>query len=58
MKREPLLDALWAVNFFLAINAVTKKFRLLAPLKYLFVPPSLMATLPHTLALNHKEVLT
>lgn len=58
MKNAPLLDALWAVNFFLAVNAVTKKFRLLAPLKFLFVPPSLLATLPYTLALNHKEVLT
>lgn len=53
-----LLDALWAVNFFLAVNAVTKKFRLLAPLKFLFVPPRLLVTLPHTLALNHKDVLT
>lgn len=58
MKNAPLLDALWAVNFFLAVNAVTKKFRLLAPLKFLFIPPSLLATLPHTLALNHKEVVT
>lgn len=58
MKNAPLLDALWAVNFFLAVNAVTKKFRLLAPLKFLFVPPSLLATLPYTLSLNHKEVLT
>ncbi|KAG6354983.1 hypothetical protein INS49_004064 [Diaporthe citri] len=40
MKNTSLLDALWAVNFFLAVNAVTKKFRLLAPLKFLFVPPS------------------
>ncbi|KAK7742410.1 hypothetical protein SLS53_004556 [Cytospora paraplurivora] len=46
------------VNFFLAINAVTKKFRSLAPLKFLFVPPSILATLPQTLALNHKEVVT
>ncbi|KAF7535628.1 hypothetical protein G7054_g5244 [Neopestalotiopsis clavispora] len=46
------------MNFFLAVNAVTKKFRLLAPLKFLFVPPSLIATLPQTLALNHKEVVT
>lgn len=58
MRNAPLLDALWAVNFFLAVNAVTKKFRLLAPLKFLFIPPSLLATLPHTLALNHKEVVT
>lgn len=58
MKSAPLLDALWKVNFFLAVNAVTKKFRLLAPLKFLFVPPSLLATLPQTLALNHKEVIT
>lgn len=58
VKNAPLLDALWAVNFFLAVNAVTKKFRLLAPLKFLFIPPSLLATLPHTLALNHKEVVT
>lgn len=58
MKNAPLLDALWAVNFFLAVNAVTKKFRFLAPLKFLFIPPSLLATLPYTLALNHKEVVT
>ncbi|KAL1852463.1 hypothetical protein Daus18300_012144 [Diaporthe australafricana] len=57
MKNAPLLNALWAVNFFLAINAMTKKFRLLAPLKFLFVPPSLLATLPRTLALNHNEVV-
>lgn len=58
MTNAPLLDAIWKVNFFLAVNAATKKFRLLAPLKFLFVPPSLLATLPQTLALNHKEVLT
>ncbi|KAK2611601.1 hypothetical protein N8I77_004934 [Diaporthe amygdali] len=28
------------------------------PLKFLFIPPSLIATLPRTLALNHREVLT
>lgn len=57
VKNAPLLDSIWAVNFFLSVNAVTKKFRLLSPLKYLFVPPSLLATLPQTLALNHQEVL-
>lgn len=30
MKTAPLLDSIWAVNFFLGVNAVTKKFRLLA----------------------------
>ncbi|KAH7303550.1 isotrichodermin C-15 hydroxylase [Stachybotrys elegans] len=57
MKNAPLLNSIWAVNFFLAVDAVTRKFRLLAPLKYLFVPPSVLATLPKTLALNHKEVV-
>ncbi|KAL2284106.1 hypothetical protein FJTKL_09098 [Diaporthe vaccinii] len=57
MKNAPILDALWAVNFFLAVNAVTKKFRLLAPLRFLFAPPPLLATFPRTLGLNHKEVI-
>lgn len=57
VRNAPLLDSIWAVNFFLAVNAVTKKFRLLAPFKFLFIPPSLLATLPRTLGLNHKEVV-
>lgn len=58
MKDAPLLDAIWAVNFFLGVNAVTKKFRLLASLKVLFIRSSLIATLPKILALNHSEVVT
>jgi hypothetical protein len=35
VKSAPLFDFLWAVNYFLAVNSVTKKFRLLALLKFL-----------------------
>ncbi|POS73967.1 isotrichodermin C-15 hydroxylase [Diaporthe helianthi] len=40
------LPEVWAVDFFLSVNAITKKFRLLAPLTFLFVLPSLLATHP------------
>lgn len=40
MKSSPLLNSVWAVNFFVTIHQILKKFPLLNPLQFLFVTPS------------------
>jgi hypothetical protein len=40
VENSTFLDALWGVNFFANVHQILKKFPLLAPLQFLFVPPS------------------
>lgn len=56
MKSSPLLDSLWGVNFFITINGLMKRFPLLSPLKFFFIPPSVLTSLPQVLKLNRKEL--
>ncbi|KAI4863264.1 isotrichodermin C-15 hydroxylase [Hypoxylon rubiginosum] len=55
MKSSPLLDSLHGVNFFMALNRTMKQFPLLGPFKYLFIPPSIITSLPKIVALNQQE---
>lgn len=55
-KSSLLLDAVIKVNLFLTIQAVSKKFPLLSPLMYLFIPPSVWLTMPRVLKINSQEV--
>jgi cytochrome P450 len=55
VENSPILDSLWGVNFFAALSRTMKQFPLLNPLKLLFLPPSLLATLPKAIALNKQE---
>ena len=55
MKSSLLLDAAIKVNLFLTIQAVSKKFPLLSPLIYLFLPPSVWLIMPRALKINSEE---
>jgi hypothetical protein len=50
------LEAAIKVDFFLTIQQVMKKFPLLSPIMYLFIPPSVWLTLPRVLKINSREV--
>ncbi|MCJ1306503.1 hypothetical protein MMC25_000146 [Agyrium rufum] len=56
MKSSLLLAAAIKANLFLTIHAVSKKFPLLRPLIYLFLPPSVWLTMPRALKMNSEEV--
>ncbi|KAK8070609.1 hypothetical protein PG997_010812 [Apiospora hydei] len=43
VKSSRFLDQLWQASVFITANQVFKKFPLLSPLKFLFVPPSFVA---------------
>ncbi|KAI1404957.1 isotrichodermin C-15 hydroxylase [Hypoxylon fuscum] len=55
MENSALLDSLHGVNFFMALNRTMKKFPLLSPFKYLFIPPSIITSLPKIVTLNQQE---
>jgi hypothetical protein len=40
VENSTFLDALWGVNFFANVHQILKKFSLLVPLQFLFVPRS------------------
>ena len=44
VKTTHFLDELWTVNRFVTANQIFKKFPLLSPIKWLFVPPSIIAS--------------
>ena len=46
------------VNFFATIMQIMKKFPLLTPLMFFFIPPSLLRTLPNVIKLNREVVET
>ncbi|ROW04707.1 hypothetical protein VMCG_04868 [Cytospora schulzeri] len=58
MKNSIFLDAAINVNFFGTINQIMKKFPLLSPLMYLFIPPSVWLTMPRVMKINSQEVQT
>ncbi|KAI1246918.1 hypothetical protein MGN70_010803 [Eutypa lata] len=50
------LNELWTVNFFVTTNQVFKKFPLLSPIKWLFVPPSIIASYYKVQSMNQKAL--
>jgi cytochrome P450 len=49
------LDTAIKLNFFLTIQQVMKRFTLLSPLAYLFIPPSVWFTMPRALKIQTQE---
>lgn len=56
MSNSDFLDAAIKVNLFGTITQISKKFPLLSPLMYLFIPPSVWLTLPRVMKINSQEV--
>jgi len=56
MKSSTLLNLLQTINFLGTIIQITKKFPLLTPLTVLFLPPSLIRSLPAILKFNRHMV--
>lgn len=56
MKNSIFLDAAINVNLFGTITQISKKFPLLSPLMYLFIPPSVWLSMPRVLRINSQEV--
>lgn len=50
------MDALWGTNLFMTVSQVLKRFPLLAPVKFLFVPPQVLRSLPKLIKMNKDEV--
>ncbi|KAI0471291.1 isotrichodermin C-15 hydroxylase [Xylaria cf. heliscus] len=55
-KSSDFLDAINDTNLFGTVSQIMQKFPLLGPLKFLFVPPRILRTLPHVLKINSDEV--
>ncbi|POS72792.1 isotrichodermin C-15 hydroxylase [Diaporthe helianthi] len=56
MKDSILLSATLKLNLFLTMSQITRKFRLLTPLMYLTIPPSLLLLMPKLIGMNHEDV--
>ncbi|KAI0899974.1 cytochrome P450 [Annulohypoxylon nitens] len=56
MKSTHFLDQMWIVNFFVTANQIFKKFPLLSPIKFLFVPPSVIASYHEVQSMNQKAL--
>lgn len=56
MKSTSFLDELWIVNFFVTANQILKKFPLLSPFKWLFVPPSMITSHHKVVSMNQKAI--
>ncbi|KAF2994233.1 hypothetical protein E8E14_002850 [Neopestalotiopsis sp. 37M] len=56
MKSSRFLDELWIANFFITVNQVSKKFPLLSPFKWLFVPPSIIASRRKMVRMNQEAL--
>lgn len=56
VKSKHFLNELWTVNFFVTTNQVFKKFPLLSPIKWLFVPPSIIASYYKVQSMNQKAL--
>ncbi|KAI6083474.1 cytochrome P450 [Hypoxylon rubiginosum] len=56
MKSGPFLKDLWVANKFVTANQIFKKFPLLAPIKWLFIPPSILASYYKTQRMNRKAL--
>lgn len=56
MKDSILLSATLKLNLFLTISQIKRKFRLLNPLIYLTIPPSVWFLMPRLIGMNHQDV--
>jgi hypothetical protein len=56
VKSTEFLDQLWIENFFVTVNQILKKFPLLSPLKFLFIPPSILASYYKVQNMNKKAL--
>ncbi|KAI1846314.1 hypothetical protein JX266_007519 [Neoarthrinium moseri] len=56
MASTIFLEELWLVNFFVAANQIFKKLPLLSPLKWLFVPPSIISSYYKVRQMNQKAL--
>jgi hypothetical protein len=56
VKSSLLLEATYAVNVFATVYQIMRRFPLLSPIKFLFIPPSMLTSLPRVLRLNDQEV--
>lgn len=56
VKSGPFLKDLWVANKFVTANQIFKKFPLLAPIKWLFIPPSILASYYKTQRMNRKAL--
>ncbi|KAK7750409.1 hypothetical protein SLS62_007708 [Diatrype stigma] len=56
MKSAGFLNELWIANFFVTANQIFKKFPLLSPIKWLFVPPTIIASYHRIQGLNRKAL--
>lgn len=56
MKDSILLSATLKLNLFLTMSQITRKFRLLSPLMYLTIPPSVWFVMPRLIGMNHQDV--
>ncbi|KAG8169791.1 hypothetical protein KVR01_000536 [Diaporthe batatas] len=56
MKDSLLLSATLKLNLFLTMSQITRKFRILAPLVYLTIPPSIWSLMPKLIGMNQEDV--
>ncbi|KAK2599607.1 hypothetical protein N8I77_011346 [Diaporthe amygdali] len=56
MEDSILLSATLKLNLFLTMSQITRKFRLLSPLMYLTIPPSVWFVMPKLIRMNHRDV--
>ncbi|ROV87533.1 hypothetical protein VMCG_10689 [Cytospora schulzeri] len=58
MKDSILLSATLKLNLFVTMSQITRKFRLLSPLMYLTIPPSVWFMMPKLIKMNTQDVKT
>lgn len=56
MKDSVFLKSTLKLNLFLTMSQITRKFRILTPLMYLTIPPSIWSSLPKLMAMNSEDV--
>lgn len=56
MKDSVLLSGTLKLNLFVAMSEITRKFRLLTPLMYLTIPPSVWPLMPELIRMNTEDV--
>lgn len=56
MKDSVLLSATLKLNLFVTLSQITRKFRLLSPLMYLAIPPSVWFLMPRLIKMNTHDV--
>ncbi|CAJ2510912.1 Uu.00g065370.m01.CDS01 [Anthostomella pinea] len=58
MKDSLLLSSTLKLNLFITLSQITRKFRLLSPLMYLAIPPSVWFALSKLIRMNSEDVKT